>query len=309
VARGEAIEALEQQLRTRAQRLDAWSRRLDTRGERLELLEQRTEAAPKAAPPPPPAAKPAKDRAVFVTVVKSPTAILKEGAKAPVAAAGVSGAMVEKTVVAATVVAFASPSATLSELDGEGIDRIAKQAAQEGCEVLVWARAKDPSLMSEAQRRANDVKARVVAAGPLPEARVVTRTTMRPGAPGVDVVVSALRETAPAAPAATGAAASLESGEAGKRQLRDAIQAVQPSIESCVNELMVEKNRGRAEGVLRITVSQSGRVSRLATGNDLSGERLSECLRAASAKWVFPTTDAEYVVEVPITVIRGGAER
>ncbi|HEX9242312.1 MAG TPA: AgmX/PglI C-terminal domain-containing protein, partial [Anaeromyxobacter sp.] len=316
VARGEKIDALERQNRAKAERLDAWARRLDTRAERLELLERRaSEAAPKpAAAPKPLEAKPAaaKDKAVFVMVVKSPTAIVKERSGAAPSGAPLSaGVAVEKAVAAATVVTFPSPASTLSELDRETIDNIAQLAAKESCEILIWARAKDPSMMAEAQRRAGDLKARVVASGPLPEQRVVTRITTRPGAQGVDVVVSALRETAKPAPAAgAGGSAQLEAGEGGKRQIREAVQAAQPLIEGCIGEHIQARRLQRAEGTLKLTVTAQGKVQSVrAVGSDLGSEALDACLAASSGKWQFPSAEAEYVVDVPITVVQGGGTR
>jgi Mrp family chromosome partitioning ATPase len=257
-----------------------------------------------------------KDKAVFVMVVKSPTAIVKERAGAPVAPGAATalqpGTAVEKAVAAATVVTFATPAAQLSELDRETIDNIAKLAARDRCELLIWARAKDPGLMAEAQRRASEIKTRVLAAAPLAERQVVTRITTRPGAQGVDVVVSALSETAkPAAAAAPAAkAGQLGEGEAAKRQVREAVQAAQPSIEACVGDLMEQKKLARAEGALKLTISAAGKVTKVLAGDgDLAGPGLAECLGAASGGWSFPPSDAEYVVDVPITVIRGGAAR
>lgn len=320
VARGERIDTFERQLRTRSERLDGWQRRLDTRSERLDLLEQRA-ADPKAAAVAVPradakgAAQP-KDKAIFVMVVKSPTAIVKEraGVASPVTPGAIQpGTAVEKAVAAATVVTFSTPAAQLSELDRETIDNIAKLASREGCELLIWARAKDPSLMAEAQRRAAEIRSRVMAVAQLADRQVVTRITTRPGAQGVDVVVSALRESAKPAAAAAAApalAGQLQSGEAGKRQIREAVQAAQPSIEACVGDLMEQKKLPRAEGSLKLTISAAGKVVKVRAGDgDLSGAGVAECLSAASGGWAFPPADAEYVVEVPITVIRGGAQR
>ncbi|HET8542453.1 MAG TPA: hypothetical protein VFL83_21445 [Anaeromyxobacter sp.] len=321
VAKGELIDALERQSRLTGERLDAWQRRLDAMAERLDLLERRlAEPRPAAASAPKPAGAVAapKDKAVFVMVVKSPTSIVKERGASPAAAAVAAplhpGVAVEKAVAAATVITFSSPASQLSELDRETVDNIARLAAKENCELLVWARAKDPSLMAEAQRRAAEIKARVVAAGPLDEKQVVTRITTRPGANGVDVVVSALRETAkPAAPAPAAAAAApggptLEGGEAGKRQIREAVQAAQSSIEACVAEVMERRKLARAEGVLKLTVATSGKVAKVASEGDLAGTGVAECLGASATGWVFPRADAEYVVDVPITVMRGGTQ-
>jgi hypothetical protein len=330
LAMGERIDASERQTRTRAERLDAWNRRLDARNERLELLERRSgEKKPTEAPKPTEVpttgaeAKP-KDKAVFVMVVKAPTAIMKEAGTgaaptgAPTSAA--TGAAVEKAVAAATVVAFPTPQSELSEMDRESIENIAKLAARENCELLVWARAKSPALMAEAQRRADDIKKRAMAAGSLDTKRVVTRVTTRPGATGVDVVVSALREQGgrPAQPAApTGAPAPgqaaiqmLGSGETGKRQIRDSVLRAQPAIESCVGDQIQRKSLNRAEGVLKLTVAANGRVVIVRSSEgDLAGPEMESCLTEAAKTWQFPAAEGEYVVDVPITVIGGGAAK
>lgn len=321
VAKGERVDAVERQLRVRGERLDAWGRRLDTRTERLDLverreLEQRPPAAPRPAEPKDARAPaPAAGKPAFVMVVKSPTAIVKERAGAPAGAApGTAlhaGVAVEKAVAAATVVVYPTPATQLSELDRETVDNIARLAARDRCELLIWARAKEPSLMAEAQRRADELRTRAIAVGPLAPAQVVTRITTRPGAQGVDVVVSALRETAkPAAPAPAApaqAAPALLAGESGKRQIRDAVVAAQPSIEACVGEHLERRRLDRAEGVLRVTISTAGQATRVATGEgDLAGPDLEACLTKAAAGWTFPASDAEYVVDVPITIIRGG---
>ena len=168
--------------------------------------------------------------------------------------------------------------------------------------------------MADAQRRAAELKARVVAIGPLPEARTTTRITVRPGARGVDVVVSAMRETARStaapAPGRPSTAPALETGEGGKRQLREAVVAAQPSIEACVGEFLEPQRRVRAEGILKLTVSAQGVTLKVTTsGSDLASETVDACLAAASASWSFPTADGEYVVEFPITFLRGGTGR
>ncbi len=164
--------------------------------------------------------------------------------------------------------------------------------------------------MGEAQRRANDLRARVVATGPVPERMVQTRITTRPGSPGVDVVVSALRDTARPAAAAAPGAGSLEPGEGGKRQIREAVQAAQPLIESCLGEHIQARRQQRAEGSLKLTISPQGRVRSVrAVGADLGSDALDACLAASAARWTFPSADAEYQVEVPITVVQGGATK
>ena len=306
VARSERVDALERRQRLREERLDVSSRRLDTRAERLDLLERR------AAEPRPVTPARSKDRPAFVMVVKSPTAILKEGATAaPAPAPGTPlhpGAAVEKAVAAATIVAFATPASELAELDRETVESIARLAAREQCELLIWARAKDPSLMGEAQRRISELRARVVAVGPVPEGRVVTRITTRPGATGVDVVVSALRETKASAAAPPPAGPTLLSGESGKRQIREAVVAAQPAIEACFGAMLSERPVQRTEAALTLTISAGGKVLRVAaSGTELAGDDLAACLTGAAGAWSFPTSDAEYKVEVPISVVQGGA--
>jgi len=315
-ARDERLGALEHQLRARAERLDTWERRLEVRAERLDLLERRASAA---APPAAPKPADAKEKAAFVMVVKSPTSVVKEPASA--AAATHTRRAVDKAVAAAAVVTFASPAIRLSDLDRKSIDEVAKVAAREQCELHIWARAQDPSLIPEAQRRAGELRARAMAAAPLTEKQIVTRITTRPSAQGVDAVISALRDPAPLAtpaPAAT-RTATLEPGEAGKRQIRESVLAAQPSIEACVAEHVGrrdllprrEGNRRklrRLEGVLKLTLSPQGRVARLSSNaGELGGADLEECLGRAAASWIFPASDSEYAVDVPLSVIGGGA--
>ena len=339
VAQGERLDAAGKQLRYRGERLDAAERRLDARAERLDLLERRAaglQAGPEAAGPRPADlskdARAQKDKAVFVMVVKSPTAVMKEqsaqGGGAPAAPAATGGPVhagvaVEKAVAAATVVMFPNPASQLSELDLEAIDGIAKLAAKESCELLIWARAKDPSLMAEAQRRAVQIKTRVLAAASLEEKQIVTRITTRPAGQGVDVVISALRDQTSVSPAAAPSpvgpavpapvparAPNLVGGETGRRQIRDAVVAAQPSIEACAARLLEAHRLSRAESVLRITVSALGKVVRVSTGTgDLTGAEVEACLTQAAAGWKFPASDAEYGVDVPITIIRGGGAR
>jgi hypothetical protein len=319
IAKGERIDALERQLRDRRERLDAWQRRLDTRTQRLDLREQVESKSPPAAAPQKPAETTAapKDKPAFVMVVKSPTAIQKTGdAAAPAGDADSAthpGIAVEKSVVAATVVMFPSSTAPMSELDRETVDNLAKLAAKQRLELLVWARAKDPATLPEAQRRADELRQRVVTAGPLDPKQVVIRVTTRPGAQRVDVVLSALREVAKpvgAAPAPTRAAPTLQGGESGKRQIRDAVVAAQPSIEACVGEHLASRRAQRAEGVLKVQVSAQGRVTKVVTGGDaLAGDELEVCLAGASATWQFPTGETDYAVDVPITVMPGGSSK
>jgi hypothetical protein len=336
VAQGDRIDALERQLRGRGERLDASQRRLDARAERLDLIERRAgaQAGPDTGANPDAGAAPVapKDKSVFVMVVKSPTAVVKErsgqpgAAPAPAAPAQPSAA-VENAVAAAAVVSFPTPATQLSELDREAVENIARVAARDHVEVLVWARAKDPANMAEAQRRAAEIRARVLAAAPLEEKQVVTRITTRPGALGVDVVVSALRDRpvaaapakgAPAAPSlpvtpgATPAAGSAVGTETGRRLIREVLVASQPAIQACVGGLVDAGRLGRGEGVLnlRLTVAPDGHILRVqTTGGDLTGAELDSCLLDASKGWKFPAADAEYDIDVPISLIRKGGAR
>ena len=131
-------------------------------------------------------------------------------------------------------------------------------------------------------------------------------------------MVSALREQgakpgqpgAPAGAPAPGQAAiqMLGSGETGKRQIRDAVLRAQPAIETCVGEQIQRKNLTRAEGVLKLTAAANGRIVIVRTSEgDLAGAEMELCLTEAAKKWQFPAAEGEYVVDVPITVIGGGA--
>jgi hypothetical protein len=248
----------------------------------------------------------------FVLVVKSPTVFVEERAAGTarrdhlVAATG----GIDKPVAAATLVTFATPQASPSELDLESIDEIARLAARDGCEVLVWARADAPGRISEAQRRANELKVRAVRAGSLRDSQVVIRITTKAGGQGIDVMVSALRETAiPAAlPAATPSSGpTLASGERGKHQIRDAMGVAQQAIEDCVGAHMQKGRLQRAEGMLRLSLSLEGKVQSVrADGAALSSRTLDACLKAASEKWQFPSAPAQYTVDVPVTVVKSG---
>ncbi len=312
MARGERLDAVTRQVRARADRLDAWQRRLELRTTRLDRLEQQFITGAPA-----PALPLAGPRPVFAMVVKAPTAIFATGAALAAGAvaapdAARPGAAGDKSAAAATVIAFASPGAKLAEFDREALYGIARLASREGCEVLVWARAKDPTLMNEANRRAEEIKALVVRLGNLPPRQVVTRITTRPGALGVDVVVSALREGGKARADAvddSAQAAALGDGETARRQLRDAVVAVQPDIERCVTDQLIRRGQSRAEGILKLTVDSAGRVSRASAGNgDLGGTELEACLKPSLGAWQFPSASSDYLVDVPVTVVGGGAK-
>jgi hypothetical protein len=321
-AMGDRLEAFERQLRARAERLEARSRRLDARARRLELLEQRAAAMsppPAAAPPPRPAeprAPAPRERMAIAVVVKAPTALVR-GRSPGAAPSGAGGARhpgltVDRAVAAATVVSYPTQASSLSELDVEAVDRIAKLAARERCELLLWARARDASALPEAERRASELRTRVLAAGPLDGRQVVTRLTTRAGAPGVDVVVSALRDAAGAAGAGAPGpsrppAAALEAGESGKRQVREAVQAAQASMEPCLGDHLEARKLRRAAGFLKLEVTAAGTISRLESGGDLAGTEVEECLGRAAARWALPGGDAGYAVDLPLAVFRGAA--
>jgi hypothetical protein len=245
-------------------------------------------------------------------IVKSPAAILKEQPGAArtqkqEAAPVHVGTAVEKAVAAATVLSFPAPSTQISELDREALANIAKLGATEGLEILVWARAKDPNLMAEATRRAEEIKLLLRKSANVGENQVVTRITTRPGATGVDVVVSALRVQQSAKPAAVPSApgaAELGVGETAKRQIREALQAHAGELEACIaGARRVES----AEVVLKLTVDAGGVVIRAQVQEGpLATEELRACLGSAAKGWRFPTTGAEYVVDVPITVVASG---
>ncbi|MCK7470986.1 MAG: hypothetical protein MZU95_09495 [Desulfomicrobium escambiense] len=213
LAKGERLDAGERQLRTRGERLDSWQRRLDARAERLDLMEKRAVdqkqgvEGDRPAPAPVPVAP--KDKAVFVMVVKSPTAVMKEPAARPAgrrrgrAEAVHPGVAVEKAVAAATVVTF--PRRTRPALRAR--PRVRSTASP------AWRRARAASCSSGPAPRIRACMARghparrrrsraASSARPRCSPRqVVTRITTRARAlAGVDVVVSALREAGKARP-------------------------------------------------------------------------------------------------------------
>jgi len=72
---------------------------------------------------------------------------------------------------------------------------------------------------------------------------------------------------------------------------------------------MVRRGLTRAEGTLKLTVDASGRVTSATAGEgDVGGSDLEACLKESSTAWRFPAADGEYVVDVPITVVSGGAK-
>ena len=163
--------------------------------------------------------------------------------------------------------------------------------------------------MNEANRRAEEVKALVIRLGNLPPRQVVTRITTRPGALGVDVVVSALREGGRARVDEAAQAAALGDGETARRQLRDAVVAVQPDIERCITDQLIRRGQSRAEGILKLTVDSAGHVSRASAGNgDLGGTELEACLKPSLGAWQFPSASSDYLVDVPITIVGAGAK-
>jgi hypothetical protein len=256
----------------------------------------------------------AKDEATFVIVVRSPTAIVKKRSAIPsppsMGAALHAGVAVDKAVAAATIVPFPKPSSELSELDREAVEGVAAIAANERCELLIWARAGDASLTAEAQRRATELQRRVLASQALEPNQVVTRITTHPGVKGVDVVVSALRDTAKTTAPAAAPGAVLLPGESGKRQIREAVQAAQPSIEACVGQHIRRRKLVRAESTIQVTVSAQGRVLDVnAASGDLVGAELDACLSQAATAWRFPSADGEYAADVPLTVIQARSQR
>jgi len=87
------------------------------------------------------------------------------------------------------------------------------------------------------------------------------------------------------------------------------VVAVQPSIERCVSDQMLRRGLTRADGTLKLTVNAQGRIIGVSAGTGpLGGPEMEECLRAASIAWTFPAADAEYVVDVPITVVGGSGK-
>jgi hypothetical protein len=280
------IDRLEAGQKLGSDRLDATERRLAAREERLALAERRASGAPAAV-----AAAPAPAAAVTL-LVKPPTSITR-GAVAATPAAG------ERATTAAAL-AVLGAGGTIKDADRESIVAVARQAARSGEEILVWARAQNPGLIEEAARRAEEVKALVVAEG-VPAGRVNTRATLRPSGRGVDVVVSAQRATSEAP------ATLLQPGEAGRRQVREALLGVRADVERCARGELLRRGLARAEIVLSLAVEPGGKVVSAAAGAPFGGGEMDACLAQAAPGWTFPGGDAGYTAEVPVTVLQEGA--
>ena len=163
------LDVAEKGLEARAARLDVTRRRLAAQEERLAAVQKRLAARSSAPPlPAPPAATPAP-------------------------APGASADM-----LAAAVILLPSADQPLAARDRDAVAEMARLAAKEKVELLVWARAQNPGLMETAARRAEEIKGVAAAAG-LPASRIGTRVTLRPSTEGVDVVVSPVRAPAPPA--------------------------------------------------------------------------------------------------------------
>jgi hypothetical protein len=168
--------------------------------------------------------------------------------------------------------------------------------------------------MPEATRRSNEIKSLLVKAAGVPEKQIVTRITTRPGAQGVDVVVSALRAQQGPAPAAAApraaeipAGGELRAGETGRKQLREAVQARQADIERCIGFELVLRRIDQADVQLRLTIDPQGRPSKVEVGaGPLASEDVRACISAAAKTWTFPRSGSEYAIEVPITVVAPG---
>jgi len=306
------LEAFERQLKAEADRLDALERRLSVKQDRLLALERRAHGKPPEAPAAvaeaPAAATQRTTKAgpsTIAMIVKPPTAPVFTGpsqaASAPPPTRADSG---DKTVLAAAFVALPVAGQALTPEDRDSVANIAKLVAREGGEVVVWARAQSSGLIEEASRRAEELKALAVAAGPLSATIVQTRVTIRPSTTGVDVVVSALRSERRAEPPPADGANKLQTGEAGKRQIRDAISQYRPEIGGCVEAELARRAIQRVDLVLKLKIDARGRIADVASERgEVSGAELDACLRRGSVSWRLPATDGEYAVEVPVTAV------
>jgi hypothetical protein len=308
------LEALERHLRAEADRLDAFERRLSTKLDRLAAVERRARGKSEAPPavaqaPVEDTARPARSASAGIAmIVRQPTSIALTGSTATAPAApATSGDVGEKTVAAAAFVQLPVARQALKDEDRDSVGNVAKVVARDGGEVLVWARAQNPSLIEEASRRAEELKAFVVTAGPLPSTIVKTRVTVRPSTTGVDVVVSALRSERRTSSA--DAADKLAAGEAGKRQIRDAMKQFGPEIAGCLEAEIAQRGLQRADAVLKLKVDARGRVIDVVSAQgDLSGPPIDACLRRGSVAWRLPVMDGEYAFEVPVTAVLSGAK-
>lgn len=290
------LDRVEAGQRLGGERLDLFERRLSTREDRLALVERRGAPAPAA-----PATAPAAPGAAAITLLVKPPASIVRGGEAGAAGGAAAPGAVDKATTA-TALAVLGTGGTLRDADRDAILSVAREAARSGDEVLVWARAQNPGLIEEAARRAEEVKAMVLAEG-VPPSRVNTRATLRPSGKGIDVVVSALRVAAAEAPSV-----ALQPGETGRRQVRDAVMQVRPDLERCARAELQRRGLSRAEIVLRLSVDAGGKVTSATGAPPFGGVPLDSCLGEAAGAWSFPGGEGGYTTEVPVTVLgEGGA--
>jgi len=310
------LEAFEREVRVESDRLDAVERRLSVKQDRLLALERRAHGKLPDAPAVAEAPAAATQRATrtgpasVATIVKPPAALEFLGAgpatSTPLPTRAESSG--EKTVLAAAFVALPVAGQAVTLEDRESVANVAKLVAREGGEVVVWARAQSSALIEEASRRAEELKALAVTAGPLSATVVQTRVTIRPSTTGVDVVVSALRSERRAEPPPAGGVEKLQRGETGKRQIRDAVSQYRPEIGGCIEAEIARRGLQRADVLLKLRIDARGRIADLASAQgEVSGPELDACLRRGSVSWRLPATDGEYAVEVPVTAVISGA--
>ncbi|BDG07410.1 coiled-coil domain-containing protein [Anaeromyxobacter paludicola] len=318
-ARYERQDAVERSLRVGSERLDSFEKRLGVHADRLALAEQRLAAASSlaAATVAPGAPKPPAGAPAAGVPAPSATAPLAAGrpklqlgeptrleltqsqaAAAPVPAVDLG----EATVLAGTAIYFADASAAMQDLDREALLGIAR-LARDGVTVLVRARARDEATLPEAARRADEVRAALVANGVQARA-VVVQTSVRASTAHVDVVVSALRGgPAVSARQAKAAADLLTADAAGRRRLREALASHQADLDRCAAAADARATRG----AIRLVVSADGILSQASADETIGGAKLATCLREAATGWILPPSAAPYRTELPATLVTGAS--
>ena len=239
------------------------------------------------------AVAPAPAVTVSVVVLPPSTVVARHAPTIRVSGGAFSGPAlsVGRELAAMASVQFADPDAPLSDEDEEAILRVVRLGVAEGDEVLVWARAREPRLLSEATRRADAVLELAAREG----AAVVTRVTT-PAASEVELEVSATRVQLRGADAV-----EPQGDDAALKRVREAALRYRPAIARCLEHGASGAERRAGEAVVRLAIDPGGVVAAaLRHDSPLWQPSVDACLAARAREWRFPPSDAGYVVDVPV---------
>ena len=239
------------------------------------------------------AVAPAPAVTVSVVVLPPSTVVARRAPTIRVSGGAFSGPAlsVGRELAAMASVQFADPDAPLSDEDEEAILRVVRLGVAEGDEVLVWARAREPWLLSEATRRADAILELAAREG----AAVVTRVTT-PGASEVELEVSATRVQLRGAEAV-----APQGDDAAFKRVREAALRYRPAIARCLERGASGAERRAGEAVVRLAIDPGGGVAAaLRHDSPLWQPSVDACLAARAREWRFPPSDAGYVIDVPV---------